>query len=127
MRFHTLAVVGCAVLLAACTSGCAGLPLTGNPAADAKTAAANLSTINTTVGAINQQLLDQILQNCGFKATFNVALPSPIPTGNLAINCDIAAGHLSPTQAALITGAAPIPLSQAAGVLSAPPAAPPTE
>jgi hypothetical protein len=114
---------GCAVLLAASLSGCAGfsgaLPFTGNVAADAKTAATNLSAVNAGLGAINQQLLDQILQNCGFKATFNVALPSPIPTGNLAISCDIAAGHLSPAQAAAITGATAFPISQAESALPA--------
>jgi hypothetical protein len=127
-----LLFAGCALLSAVALAGCStfALPLTGNPTADAKTAVTNLSAVNAGLGAINQQLLDQILENCGFSATLNVALPSPVPTGNLQIKCDITAGHLSPAAASALTGAPPVPISQAPSALpqaagGAAPATPP--
>lgn len=93
MKLLTLAGLALASLsLCACAGG--PLPLTGNPAADAKAAVANVQSVNGNLQIINQQLLGEIVKKCGFDVDFNVAIPNPVPTGNLKISCHIAPGDL---------------------------------
>ncbi len=108
------------------------LPLTGNPAADAKTAASNLAAVNGNLQVINQQLMAQIVQHCGFKGALNISLPNPVPTGNLAMFCDIEPGGLTaPTTLGLSATAIGMPSQGQGGTFggggataSAPPPAP---
>lgn len=93
LRAAALAAV--AASLAACGTAGLSLPFTGHPAADAKTAQANLSAVNTNLAGFNQQVLNQIVQHCSIKGELNVAIPNPVPTGNLKVACDIKPGGLS--------------------------------
>lgn len=124
MKLSVLAGLALASLsLCACSSlGGLALPLTGNPAADAKTAAANLNAVNGQLSAFNQKLFEQLIQKCGFKGAFNVALPNPVPTGNLAMWCDIEPGGLSAPTGQGTLGLSPAAIGTAA---QTPPAAAP--
>jgi hypothetical protein len=102
------AATGLAAVMA--MSACAGLPLTGNPAADAKTAAANVSAINANLGAFNQQAMTAVLLACGTDVDVSVAFPAPVPSGKLDFKCHIAPGQLSIVNGQIVTTpAAPLP------------------
>jgi predicted small secreted protein len=91
MKLHLIAGLALASLSLA---GCGTLQLTGKPAADAKATVANLSAVNSNLGAINQQLITAVLLACGSDVDVSIGFPAPVPSGKLDTKCHIAPGQL---------------------------------
>jgi len=119
MIFKTLLTGATALALAASLSACGTLtPLTGNPAADAKAAVANIGTSSTDqLSAVSSHLgtlIDTLNAHCNGNVglAWNPPVP-PIPTLN--VNCPIGMG----------TGAVSIQTLKALTASQPTPAAPP--